>query len=184
MLIPRYTEITSICEYCHHKFTYKKYAVFRKYCCHSHKDMAYQKGLRGKIAKQRANLKWLYSEKGIEYQKKYNKTIGRILRQREQRWKTRWGKNGIKAWERDNYKCVICGFSIKECLQINHIIPKSIEINNNVDNLEILCANCHHFITIYQRYALAGKKEERKTMDWNLIHFDSVKMLRDRLDGS
>lgn len=50
---------------------------------------------------------------------------------------TRYGGNGIKCLERDDYKCAICGS--KENIVIHHKVPCS----NSLDDLICLCRKCH-----------------------------------------
>lgn len=58
--------------------------------------------------------------------------------------------------ENDEYRqhklnqCRICGFEGHPCqLDVNHIDGN--HMNNNLINLETLCANCHRLVTFYQR---------------------------------
>jgi hypothetical protein len=45
--------------------------------------------------------------------------------------------------KRDGYKCLCCGETYKPYLQIDHIKPKFIEIDNSVENLQTLCKTCN-----------------------------------------
>lgn len=49
-----------------------------------------------------------------------------------------YGKLAFKNYE---HKCVLCGFNISQALQVHHIDCN--RKNNVLDNLIILCANCH-----------------------------------------
>lgn len=42
--------------------------------------------------------------------------------------------------------CVICAFDYKPSLQIHHIVPVSKGGNNDIENLTLLCPNCHSLI--------------------------------------
>ncbi|HZW12391.1 MAG TPA: HNH endonuclease signature motif containing protein [Noviherbaspirillum sp.] len=55
--------------------------------------------------------------------------------------------------------CVVCGFGVQEVLEVAHLDQN--RKNNDVDNLAILCPNCH------------------KMHDIGLIHGDVVRTLRD-----
>ena len=44
---------------------------------------------------------------------------------------------------RQSYKCAKCSTLLPPSLQIDHIIPYSISQNNDQDNLQVLCPNCH-----------------------------------------
>ncbi len=56
-----------------------------------------------------------------------------------------------KAWIRDQAikkygdKCELCGYKI--CVDAHHIIPKYQGGNHEIDNLIIVCPNCHALIT-------------------------------------
>lgn len=45
--------------------------------------------------------------------------------------------------KRDGYKCLCCGENYKPYLQIDHIKPKFIKIDNSVENLQTLCKTCN-----------------------------------------
>ena len=44
---------------------------------------------------------------------------------------------------RQSYKCAKCSNLLPPSLQIDHIIPYCISQNNDEDNLQVLCPNCH-----------------------------------------
>lgn len=48
---------------------------------------------------------------------------------------------GKLAFQNHPHRCNICGFDIKSALQVHHIDFN--HKNNSIDNLMILCANCH-----------------------------------------
>ena len=41
-------------------------------------------------------------------------------------------------------KCESCGYSHVEILQVHHIIPKSKGGTNELDNIKLMCPNCHY----------------------------------------
>lgn len=43
-------------------------------------------------------------------------------------------------------RCEICGYDYKPSLQIHHIIPLSNNGSNDIDNLALLCPNCHALV--------------------------------------
>jgi len=42
--------------------------------------------------------------------------------------------------------CEICSYNFKSILQIHHIVPKSLGGSDELNNLIILCPNCHKII--------------------------------------
>lgn len=169
------------CAYCHKDFSFKnRGGRARKFCCSSHKDMHYQQGDKGKIAKARADLRWRESESGKKYRAWYNSTNQRILSQRENRVRKAYGGNAIRALERSNYRCEVCLISIPEILQINHINPRANGGTDDLENLSVLCANCHQFVTINQKYVGFKKFKEA---DWRNLYFDFISLLRERYSG-
>jgi len=52
-------------------------------------------------------------------------------------------KEQVKA--RDGYRCLCCGEDNKRVLEIDHILPKSIELNHNIENLQTLCKICNGY---------------------------------------
>ena len=52
-----------------------------------------------------------------------------------------------QIFERDNYKCVLCGASGD--LQVDHIQSWAdfVELRFSIDNCRTLCAKCHYFVT-------------------------------------
>lgn len=90
--------------------------------------------------------KYERSEHTKECAKLYTRTEEYRIRHRISADKQRFGGNRIKALERDNYKCTICGSDY--LLQVHHKDemgrnkPKELR-NNDMSNLITLCAKCH-----------------------------------------
>lgn len=62
-------------------------------------------------------------------------------------------KNGEKylrkiALKRDNYTCVLCGFSEKEIMEVDHIQERRHDGRHTLENLQTLCPNCHRRKTL------------------------------------
>lgn len=55
-----------------------------------------------------------------------------------------YGQVGVGVFFRDLCQCVSCGESDFRVLNLHHIIPKSKGGTNDVENLQVLCANCHY----------------------------------------
>jgi len=58
-------------------------------------------------------------------------------------------KNGIGIYRELAFgiygkKCSVCGFSEEECLEVHHIDKN--RYNNSIENLVILCLNCHRLV--------------------------------------
>ena len=80
------------------------------------------------------------------FKNKHHAYLGGKIQYRGWRWNEI--KKSIK--ERDNYKCVECGMSetesielFNQVLQVDHIIPYRITKDNNDYNLQTLCCKCH-----------------------------------------
>lgn len=67
--------------------------------------------------------------------------------------------------------CAICYYDFKPVLQIHHIKPVSLGGGDHLDNLLLLCPNCHKFIhAIYSDYpgTLYGSDYFDKWLDVNV----------------
>lgn len=53
-----------------------------------------------------------------------------------------WKRIRVKILKRDNYECQNCNEDYKK-LDVHHIIPRRIELNNSSENLITLCGSCH-----------------------------------------
>lgn len=83
-----------------------------------------------------------HKEMSLESRKRMSRGIGEV----NHRWSGgnwRYWKN--QALSRDNYTCQICGFTEREIMEVDHIIPKSKrpDLKLDVNNLMTLCPNCH-----------------------------------------
>lgn len=58
-----------------------------------------------------------------------------------------------KILNRSNVGCSLCGWNESTC-DIHHIIPKSKGGNNELDNLIIICPNCHRVIHNTDKYSV------------------------------
>ena len=58
-----------------------------------------------------------------------------------------------KALDRDNYTCVLCGYSEKLIMEVDHIKQRKTHpyLINKLDNLMTLCPNCHRRKTLTER---------------------------------
>lgn len=54
----------------------------------------------------------------------------------------------LKALKRDNFTCQKCGLEDKKAtkLEAHHIVPLYMDGKDELDNLIILCFDCHHFV--------------------------------------
>jgi predicted restriction endonuclease len=75
---------------------------------------------------------------------------------------------GYRKLAFDNYPpiCAYCGFGIKEVLEVAHIDGK--RSNNRIDNLVILCPNCHkmHDIDIISTDTIIEMRDRPKKIKW------------------
>lgn len=149
----------------------------RVYCSRSCKDMHYQQTENGKKARIIADRKWYYSLKGIDWRENYNTEVRRIQGNRLSRKRQSYDGNGLRRLELDNWACTICGFNqIEEAIQISHIVPRSRGGTNDIGNLRSLCANCHAFISSWQKIFLYRDT----TFDWEVLYEEVLGELRAR----
>ncbi len=61
-----------------------------------------------------------------------------------------WRKQALM---RDEYVCQICGFSDKEIMQVDHILPAKYypELYLDINNLQVVCPNYHARKTLYDK---------------------------------
>lgn len=61
-------------------------------------------------------------------------------------------------------KCVICGYALAQSLQIHHVVPVNLGGKDDLENLTLLCANCHRLVHHYsaKRFATRNLKELAK----------------------
>jgi len=61
---------------------------------------------------------------------------------------------------RDNFTCQICGLKDEEISQVDHILPvsKYPELKLNMDNMRVLCPNCHARKSIKEKRSMASVK--------------------------
>jgi len=59
----------------------------------------------------------------------------------------------IQAKIRDNYTCQICGLQDKDIIEVDHIIPKTInpDLKKDINNMVALCPNCHRRKTLREK---------------------------------
>lgn len=53
-----------------------------------------------------------------------------------------WKKRKIQVFERDKYKCVICGSA--RSIECDHITNRSQGGDSSMENLQTLCRDCHY----------------------------------------
>ena len=57
-----------------------------------------------------------------------------------------WGDRKKQVLERDGWRCRQCASVLQ--LQIDHIVNRSVGGTHDMENLQTLCANCHHRKTL------------------------------------
>ena len=64
--------------------------------------------------------------------------------------------------------CALCGFGIPEILEVAHLDGD--RRNSAIENLAILCANCHkmHDIGIVPGDVIVEMRDRERAIDWNL----------------
>jgi 5-methylcytosine-specific restriction endonuclease McrA len=78
-------------------------------------------------------------------------------------WKNGCGIYRRRAYKKYGYKCNRCGFDNKKILLVHH--KDRNRKNNNVDNLEVLCKNCHsleHYNEIHKKFLEYIKTKNKK----------------------
>lgn len=82
--------------------------------------------------------------------------------------------------KRDNYQCQVCGRGRPAPLQVDHIIPWSVnvELRFEVDNGQTLCIPCHKRTPTYGRKAVTYKATVEKNQEWLRAERERVKLAR------
>lgn len=57
-------------------------------------------------------------------------------------------------------KCYVCGYSLKPVLRVHHIVPVSLGGADNLENLILLCGNCHTLTHFYSTNKYKDKNIE------------------------
>ena len=70
-----------------------------------------------------------------------------------------------------SYKCQICLSLLPPSFQIDHIIPFSISFDDNDNNLQALCANCHSVKTQRENLRINQFKKFQSNYDYKLCWF-------------
>jgi hypothetical protein len=67
-----------------------------------------------------------------------------------------------------DHQCVHCGFGVKAVLEIAHLDQK--RTNNSIDNLAILCPNCHkmHDLGLIPTVVIRQMRDHEKNVNWKL----------------
>lgn len=77
-----------------------------------------------------------------------------------------------KILQRSNKGCSICGWNESTC-DIHHIIPKSKGGNDELDNLIVVCPNCHRVIHTSNKYSTEFLKMltiDKTFSDWKTFY--------------
>ncbi|MBN2433198.1 MAG: HNH endonuclease [Acidobacteria bacterium] len=63
--------------------------------------------------------------------------------------------------------CACCGFGIPDVLEVAHVDGN--RQNNEVENLVILCPNCHkmHDINLFPTHVVVEMRDREKAVDWS-----------------
>jgi len=61
-----------------------------------------------------------------------------------------WNRQRFAIFKSVGYRCTLCGRYAKGNLCLHHIVPIKISHNNNPNNLQVLCNQCHYMI--HQEY--------------------------------
>lgn len=109
--------------------------------------------------------------KGVPGKKWTPEIRGKITKfwKEKRKLNTNYKKSGgvwqtVRKWvfERDNYTCVICSFSEKEIMKVDHIQPQALfpHLRYDMDNCQTLCPNCEARKTVEdKKYILKIKKQ-------------------------
>jgi len=89
----------------------------------------YTKEKMSKMHKGELHPNWKGGISGKSYEECFNMTM------------IEWKEYAIKIRKRDKYICQYCGK--KRSIEVHHIMPRHIKIDNHPDNLITLCKSCH-----------------------------------------
>lgn len=62
--------------------------------------------------------------------------------------------------------CEVCGYDFKPTLQVHHIIPVSKGGSNDLENLSLLCPNCHSLIHSLMSDATTNSMDAEEMDKW------------------
>lgn len=106
---------------------------------------------------------WNKGKKGLQTWSEYQREVMSKLPKGENHPKftgtnLAYYKNKVKI--RDDYTCQICEFRDIEIMQVDHILPvsKFPDLKLNMDNMRVLCPNCHARKTIREKRKIASIK--------------------------
>lgn len=88
---------------------------------------------------------WFDTDEAKQFSKERQEHT-RTIRQKETGKKSKVDRSvRIKVFERDNYRCQICGRGAQDgvTLEVDHIIPRAKGGSNNINNLQVLCFDCN-----------------------------------------
>ena len=71
-----------------------------------------------------------------------------------------WRKLRIAVFERDNYRCTVCG-RFGQRLECDHMVPVQRGGTDAMDNLRTICRPCHMEMTrrAHRTHHVAGQKQ-------------------------
>lgn len=70
----------------------------------------------------------------------------------------------VQVFTKYGERCYVCGYSLKSVLRIHHVIPVSLGGADNLDNLILVCSNCHTLTHFF-----SSKKYQNKEIESLLI---------------
>src|SRR5579885_783425 len=56
-----------------------------------------------------------------------------------------------------NNRCYVCGFSVPQVLRVHHLVPVSLGGVDTLENLVLLCSNCHALVHVFSSERFSGK---------------------------
>lgn len=79
-------------------------------------------------------------------------------------------RNKPLVLQRDGRRCVICGSSRE--IEVDHIIPVSRGGSHQLDNLRVLCGECHRKKTATEGNHGGGRRRRRDPKPTSMIIYD------------
>ena len=78
----------------------------------------------------------------------------------ERGYGAQWQRDRVTALRRDSYTCQPCRRSgrITEATEVDHIVPKSQDGEDDIENLQGICKACHAAKTTREAAAAQGRK--------------------------
>lgn len=138
--------VENICTFCHKQFLSRRHVSL--YCSNTCQTSYSKKRMsqKGYIPWYKQIRRCVVCFKDFRPSSPSNKFCGQVCKVSSMSGQSRFLKLRFEVFKRDNFSCVYCGRSVKEDkikLQCDHVIPRSKNGKDTLDNLVTACAECN-----------------------------------------